>query len=247
MVPVVAAGVVAFASFVFFQDFLSAGVFALLSTIPLFAAWMSSSTSAAPQSASLAVKSGGVAAAWIIASVACAIPFLAVAYLSTEQNNTLETLRSPLNAVYESTSSLSSSGLTVCPKSSELPPALQLWRSLLQWIGGVGLAVFALLVLESAELGRSLYRAETRSWQPTQGVQSTVKLLLMIYGSLTVACGIAFCACQMPLWEAINHCLIICSTGGLTVTDDSFTSYNARRNASRFYSWYSPQCPSQCS
>lgn len=175
----------------------------------------------------VAVNSAGVAAGWVVGTVVVAAPMFAIAWLSDDVNPTIAALRSPLDAWYEGTSSLSSSGLTIANRSSELPEAIQVWRSVCQWIGGVGLAVFALLVMKPAEQGSTLYSAETRRWTVEGSVRSTVNHVLLLYSGITLFCGIGFAILGMDSWEAVNHSLIIASTGGLTVTNDSFTGYSS--------------------
>lgn len=179
-----------------------------------------------PISSSLAVNGAAIVLGWILASLLCAIPFLLIPDALVGETPSLGRLREPLNAWYESVSSVTSCGLTVVRRPTELPPVVQLWRSVCQWIGGVGLAVFAILILDAAELGRSIYKAEARSWQPAESANRTVMRLLLIYSGLTAACGVAFLAAGMTAWESLNHCLIVVSTGGLCVTDDSFSSYS---------------------
>lgn len=179
-----------------------------------------------PCRSALAVNSAAVTVAWLLASLLISIPILTICQSSPSTNETVRALATPLNAWYEGTSSISSSGLTTAAKSTDIPPSIQLWRSVCQWIGGVGLAVFALLILKPAEFGSSLYTAETRSWQATDSVRATVLRVLAVYVGLTISCGILFALAGMPAWETLNHCLVIVSTGGLTVTNDSFTSYS---------------------
>lgn len=191
-----------------------------------------------PVSNSVAVNSAAVALSWIGSTLLCAIPFLLAAHTSSPDNDTLRAFRSPLNAWYESASSLSSSGLSTANRSSELPHHLQIWRSVCQWVGGVGLAVFGVLLLDPAEEGHSVYQSEARDWQPHQTTGKTVVSLMLIYGVLTLLCGASYWLAGMPGWQAVNHSLITVSTGGLTVTDDSFTSYSGLiKTLAALFSW----------
>lgn len=74
----------------------------------------------------LAVNSAAVAVGWVVATFVCSAPFLSVAYATDAPNATIAEYRHLVNSWYESTSSLSSSGLTVAAQSSEIPRALQL-------------------------------------------------------------------------------------------------------------------------
>jgi len=225
-IPACAAMVVAGVSFFCIGDRTAAWQFALFSVIVGGVAFVCWRWMKRPYVNVLAVNSAAVAVAWIVASLCCAIPIATVCRFSTIPNETTKHLAEPINAWYESMSSISSSGLSVAAKSSEVPKPIQLWRSLNQWIGGVGLAVFALLILGSAEQGSSMYAAETRSWRPGQSVRAAVSRLLAVYFVITIACVTLFAVAGMPAWDTLNHSLIIVSTGGLTVTDDSFGGYS---------------------
>lgn len=111
-------------------------------------------------------------------------------------------------------------------KPSQLPDIVQLWRSVCQWIGGVGIAVFAVYLIVPAAIGRGIYSAENHSWKPVGRLKGIAGRMILIYSVITLACIVSLATLGMPVWEALNHGLTITSTGGLTVTDDSFTGYS---------------------
>ena len=174
---------------------------------------------------SIALNSAAVALAWILGSLLASLPIFFLTSFFGSGSPTNEAFGSWLNAWYEGASSLTSSGLTVTGDSTELPASVQLWRSVCQWVGGAGLTVFALLVLVPAQNGKGIYAAEARDWNPNDDQRITVKHILVTYLGLTATCALTFGLLGMPYWENLNHSLIIVSTGGLTVTTDSFTSY----------------------
>lgn len=191
-----------------------------------------------PVQGSIAINSAAVSLSWVVATVLAAVPIYAIAIYDPSPNETMRAFEQPLNAWYDGTSALTSGGLTAATNSSELNRSVQLWRSLLQWVGGVGLAVFAILMIEPAEKGQSVYQAETRSMHLGDGPRGTAIRVTGLYVGLTVLCGLLYLVFGMPWWESINHSLITTSTGGLTVTDDSFTSYNARiKIAASVFMW----------
>ena len=180
-------------------------------------------------STNLAVNSAAVAIGWFVSSIYATFPIWIIALISgaaeSDTNRTMIAHQSFLNAWYDGTASITSGGLTSTLRSSELTPAIQLWRSVGQWIGGIGMAVVATRLIASNQQSWTMYRGETRQW--TAGsLDSILRRIVVSYLLLTAACGGMFWIVGMPTWESINHGLIIVSTGGLTVVDDSFASYS---------------------
>jgi len=103
---------------------------------------------------------------------------------------------------------------------------LQLWRSIAQWVGGVGIAVLALTFSSPADDAGAILQSEVGA-SFGKGPSSSAKWMWTIYGVATaIACAL-FSILGMPWWESLNHGLTTVSTGGLTVTDDSFASYSS--------------------
>ena len=177
-------------------------------------------------SAHLAVNSAAVAIGWSTMAVVAAAPIWMIAMTTANPNETVAAHRQWINPLYDATSSITSTGLSTSASSSQLPPLIQLWRSVGQWIGGVGIAIFALVTIGDDRGDRSFYRAETRQWRMATDCDVTLGRIVALYGVLTVGCVTSFGLLGMPIWQAINHGLSIVSTGGLTVTDDSFTGYS---------------------
>jgi Trk-type K+ transport system membrane component len=106
-----------------------------------------------------------VALSWGIIPFLGAIPFVAIAsYLAAfpETPQTIREFQYPLNAVFEAVSGFTSTGLTMALDSSKLPHSLQWWRSFMEWIGGVGVIVLMLSVLEPSTAPYQLYQAGGR-------------------------------------------------------------------------------------
>ncbi|MEM1254887.1 MAG: potassium transporter TrkG [Cyanobacteria bacterium P01_H01_bin.21] len=94
-----------------------------------------------------------VALGWALISTVGALPlWLTAIKLGTDATPTVEYFRNGLNALFEGFSGFTSAGLTMVIRPSELPVSLQWWRSLMQWVGGVGVVVLglALPVFQSA-------------------------------------------------------------------------------------------------
>jgi len=137
-----------------------------------------------------------------------------------------------LSAYFESMSGWTGTGLTMIENEELLPYTLQFWRTLIQWIGGVGVIVLTLSILARPGTGSFvLYRGEAREQKTHPSIISTVRtiwwifllytiigiLVLILIGNLTYD--------GMTPWESINHAMTGIATGGFSVNDDSITSF----------------------
>ena len=100
--------------------------------------------------------------AWVLIPLIGMIPFVSVAASLKDIGGASATVLAflvPLNALFESVSGFTSTGLSVASHASELPHILQWWRSFMQWVGGVGVIVLILTVFHpSADAERLLIR-----------------------------------------------------------------------------------------
>lgn len=167
------------------------------------------------------------ASGWLIIALLGAIPFYGAAWLGTELSPTTLAFRDPLNALFEAMSGFTSTGLTMASDPSTLPMTLQWWRSLSQWVGGVGVIVFVLAFATFQEDGYELYTAEARSRRIGDNVKTTVRRIWGIYLFYTALTIVVYFALGMSWWEALNHGLTGISTGGFAVTSNSFQDYSA--------------------
>ncbi len=169
-----------------------------------------------------------VALCWLIVFVIGAIPYWMIAsYLANIPGTSETTLafQNIWNALFESVSGFTATGLTMAKKGSQLPHCLQWWRSLTQWVGGIGLVVITLSLLQPIINVQQLYSAEARDEKIAPTFKATAQEIWKIY-SLYTAIGILLMLfAGVPLWQAINHTLSGISTGGFTITDDSMQSY----------------------
>ena len=165
-----------------------------------------------------------VALGWAIIGVLAAVPF----YLSpifAPENPALPVFLEPENALFEAFSAVTSTGLTMVDKPSNLPAVIQFWRSLLQWVGGVGIALLMLALLNPNTDGGDVFGAELNQ-QFADTAKRTALVIWSIYAGLTVIAISTFSVLGMPWWESLNHGMTAVATGGFTVTDDSFQSYS---------------------
>ncbi|RLF36757.1 MAG: hypothetical protein DRN03_03300 [Thermoplasmata archaeon] len=164
---------------------------------------------------------------WLIVSLIGAIPFLFMSESGIGIGMDL------LSAIFESVSGWTGTGLTMVVHENNLPHSLQFWRTLIQWIGGVGVIVLTIAILARPGTGSFvLYRSEAREQKIKPSVISTVRTIWKIYIIYTIAGVVALAILGkltdggMGIWEAVNHAMTAIATGGFSVTDNSMASYN---------------------
>lgn len=132
------------------------------------------------------------------------------------------------DAVFEIMSGLTTTGATVIAGLDTLPRGLLLWRSLTQWIGGLGIVAAGLLLLPYLQIGgMQFFRMESsdRGEKPVARLQTFAVWLLSVYGGLTLACAILYATFGMSWFDAINHAMTTISTGGYSTHDTSFGQF----------------------
>jgi len=161
-----------------------------------------------------------VALACVVLSVLGAIPFL-----------TTGTCKTVVDALFESTSGLTTTGATVLTGLDSMPHAILFWRSMQQWLGGMGIIVLAVAVMPLLGVGgMQLFKAETPGPvkdKLTARVTETAKVLWLLYLATTVTAAIALKLAGMGWFDALNHAMTSVSTGGFSTHDASvghFTS-----------------------
>lgn len=159
--------------------------------------------------------------AWFLFALSAALPFAAWSWTgkAPEEFSRLD------NCVFEGTSAATSAGLTVIKDTAALPHAFQLWRSLSQWIGGLGVVVLILYFFEADGQG-TLLRGARRRRKMDNDVGKTVNMVWKVHGTITAFFIILFGLFGMPWWEAINHGLSAVSTGGFTMNGDGISAYS---------------------
>ncbi|KYK22980.1 hypothetical protein AYK24_08040 [Thermoplasmatales archaeon SG8-52-4] len=172
-------------------------------------------------------KSAMVTAAlgWLFISAISSIPFWLIPYDGVSH-------MAPLSAFFESMSGWTGTGLTMVANEELLPATLQFWRSLIQWVGGVGVIVLTLSILARPGTGSFvLYKGEARDQKTHPSIISTVRTIWWIF-LLFTAIGVivlmvigALTSNGMDPWESLNHAMTGIATGGFSVTDDSIASF----------------------
>ncbi|GGK85186.1 potassium transporter Trk [Haloarcula sebkhae] len=176
------------------------------------------------------------ATGWFTITIFGSLPFLTISWIvintpattvTPPPSSSVEALANPLNALFESMSGFTGTGLTMVPDEGTLPHTVQWWRSLTEWIGGVGVIVLttAALVRPGAE-SFTLYKSEARSQKIHPSIVSTVRTVWWIYVFFTSLSILVLWLAGLPLWHAINHGMTAISTGGFAVIDGSIGAYN---------------------
>ncbi|MEM8717825.1 MAG: TrkH family potassium uptake protein [Cyanobacteria bacterium P01_G01_bin.39] len=165
---------------------------------------------------------------WLFLPLFSSIPIYMMANapnLAPDLSTTILQFQNPWNAVFEAFSGFTSTGLSMAFNYSELPHTLQWWRSLIEWVGGVGVIVLVITILEPATEPDQLYNAEGRSQRIGLTLSQTVKRIWWIYLIYTVGGIFLFRIVGMTWWEALNHGMTGIATGGFSVTQNSIGDY----------------------
>ena len=133
----------------------------------------------------------------------------------------------PLDSFFEAMSGWTGTGLTMVAHPSTLTHTMQFWRSLMQWIGGIGVIVLMVSILaRPGTASFMLYKAEAREEKIHPSIISTVRIIWWIYLTLTSVGIVLFYLAGMSLWESINHAMTAIGTGGFSITENSMAFYN---------------------
>lgn len=131
---------------------------------------------------------------------------------------------------FEAVSGLTTTGSTVLTGLDDLPPGILLWRALLQWIGGIGIIVMAMVILPFLKVGgMQLFRTESsdRSEKIVPRAFDLAIWISSVYFALTLVCALAYAAGGMTPFDAILHAMTTLSTGGYSSHDASFGHFDA--------------------
>ena len=163
-----------------------------------------------------------VGLAWIALTLAGALPYL----MTGEITNLTD-------AIFESAAGITTTGASIVPDPGLLSHGIVFWRSLTQWIGGMGIIVLSIAILPLLGMGAvQLARAESPGPMPdrlTPRFRETAKRLWFVYVVLTIIETLLLWVGDMTLFESINHAFTTMSTGGFSTNIGSlgaFSSYS---------------------
>ena len=155
---------------------------------------------------------------WVVLSIFASIPFL-LGYTNAVL----------VDAIFEAVSGITTTGSTVFSDLDKMPKGLLLWRGILQWLGGIGIIVVAMVFLPELRVGgMQIFRAE--------GFDTLGKILprattiafqiSIIYVGITIACGLAYVLAGMSFFDAVVHSFTTVATGGFSNYDKSFSVFS---------------------
>lgn len=128
------------------------------------------------------------------------------------------------DAYFEAMSALSTTGSTVIVGLDDAPPGILLWRSILQWLGGIGVVVMAVSVLPILQVGgMQIFRMEfaERIEKALPRAAQIGAWISIIYVTLTAACALLYVWAGMSGFDAVNHAMTTVATGGHSTHDAS--------------------------
>lgn len=133
------------------------------------------------------------------------------------------------DAFFEAMSGLTTTGSTVFSGLDDLPRGLLLWRGILQWLGGIGIIVVAMVFLPELRVGgMQIFKSEAFDTFGKILPRATeiATQISVIYVALTMACLICYMVLGMQPFDAIVHALTTISTGGFSTRDASFGAFS---------------------
>ena len=152
---------------------------------------------------------------WVVLSLFGALPYLATGVTT-----------SFANALFESTSGITSTGATIFSTVEWLPASILLWRSMTQWFGGFGIVLLVLALVPSMGINKySLYTAEAsgadNTGKQTTSMGATIRHTLGIYIFLTLLFITTLWKTGLHLWDAVNVTFTNISSGGFSIYNNS--------------------------
>lgn len=133
-----------------------------------------------------------------------------------------------LDAYFEAVSGMTTAGTTVIPVIEALSDGQKLWRSILQWLGGLGIIIVALIFLPVMRLG-GMQHFRSEGFDTMGKIMPRVAdislMLLQIYAVLTLLAALGYAMAGMSMFDAINHALTTIATGGFSTSDSSLGAF----------------------
>ncbi len=156
---------------------------------------------------------------WWVLPLICAVPLL-----NSNSNFSF------VDALFESTSGLTTTGSTVITNLVDQSRPVLLWRAIMQWIGGLGILSLGLILLPFLRVGgMQLFRMESsdKSDKPLPRLIEISRSIIIIYFALSVLCSFAYLIAGMAPFDALTHAMTTVSTGGFSTHDESLGYYQS--------------------
>ena len=154
---------------------------------------------------------------WLVVCIFAALPMVLIHHISYT------------DAFFETMSGVTTTGSTVLSGLDQASPGLLIWRSMLQWLGGIGFIGMAVAILPLLRVGgMRLFQTESSDWGEKVMPRShmAAKYILFIYLSLTLSGFLGFWLAGMTPFDAINHAMTSISTGGYSTSDSSLANWS---------------------
>ena len=156
---------------------------------------------------------------WVLLAILCAVPFI---YSETKLN--------VIDALFESMSGITTTGATILGNLDDLPKGILIWRAMLQWLGGIGIVVIALVILPFLRIGgMQLFHLEGEDpydkFLPK--ISSVVTKIIIVYSVLTALLFLLYYYFGMTLFDSLAHSFTTISTGGFSTHNDSFAYFQS--------------------
>lgn len=134
------------------------------------------------------------------------------------------------NAFFETAAGFTTTGSSVVPDPSQLSHGVLIWRSMTQWLGGMGIIVLSIAILPLLGVGGvQLARAESPGPQPhrlTPRFRETARRLWLVYVGFTAAEALLLALGEMTVFQAVAHAMTTMSTGGFGTEATSITGFS---------------------
>ena len=154
---------------------------------------------------------------WLVVNLLCSVPFL------------LSDLHFSLaDSIFETVSGTTTTGSTVLNGLDRLPESILVWRSMLQWLGGIGIIVMVVAIMPHLRVGgMRLFRSEAsdKSEKLTSRSKNVAQSIGSVYLALTTLCAGAYWLGGMDSFNAVLHAMTTISTGGFSTSDLSLQQF----------------------
>ena len=161
-----------------------------------------------------------VTSGWLVMSLSGCMPYLFSGAIGNFSD-----------AFFETISGYSTTGATILDDIEALPKGILFWRSLTQWIGGMGIIVLTVAILPLLGIGgMQLFVAEAPGISPDKlqpRIRETAKHLWLIYLGLTLTEALLLTGGGMSFYDAINHALTTMATGGFSTKNASIAAFSS--------------------
>lgn len=161
-----------------------------------------------------------VSVAWVLFSLIGMLPYLLSGYITNVSM-----------AFFETMSGFTSTGATILDNIEEGTHALLFWRSMTQWIGGLGIVFFTIAILPIFGLGEvKLFAAEATG--PARSklhprISTTAKRIWAVYIGLTLSCAGFLMLGGVSLYDSLCHAMTCTATGGFSTYQDSVAHFHS--------------------